>query len=274
MSSTQPHDAASRVAVASDPAATRTDDGSTDDRHNTGGDELPTNPEELNAKINESISAQLDAKVESAKHNLYSLFASNRTDLMLLGGYNSIIIYLDAGSDPAEPWKCTVGQHVCSWLVYVAVLVIYLFRHYHEISTDFARVKHKVKKAEDERVKTVELLNKVSKIAAGSMDKSRSGSPFKAIPVTRRQPEQLFKERQNVWIQLLKALTFALFLLCMHDQPISCAIGKGDLKDLKFVQASTLVVLSMAASAVLASLDDKKESEAEEEEESPGDSPA
>ena len=149
---------------------------------------------------------------DDAAHSLYGVFASDRTDLMLLGGYNSIIIFLDAGSDPANPTQCSGAQSVCSWIVFSVVMMIYAGRHAPDLKKAFSRCVggRNTTTGNDEANKT-----------------SDSGFRWWFIP--------------------LRALVFGGFLLCMHNQPISCAISKGQLKDLRFVQATAMVLMSMVA---------------------------
>ena len=147
-----------------------------------------------------------------AGHNLYGIFAGDRTDLTLLGGYNSIIIFLDAGSDPANPTQCSGAQTVCSWIVFGVVMVIYAGRHSRGLKQAVYRC-----------------MGKWTTITGDDEANKTSHSGFRW------------------WFYPLRAVVFGGFLLCMHNQPISCSIAKDRLKDLRFAHATAIVLMSMVA---------------------------
>ena len=186
---------------------------------------------------------EVESPVQTARRNLYSLLGSNRTDIMLLGGYNSIIIFLDGGSDPAEPTGCTVGQHICSWLAFALIVAIYFFRHNYELLRQRKRARHRAKKL-------AELMDTLSE---------RVGPMIGAKPPKPGHMYEIAEEDRPLWFQLGRTLIFAVFLLCLHVEPIVCGLEKGDLKALKFVQATLLIIMAIAAGAALTVLDRGRE---------------
>ena len=139
--------------------------------------------EESTARTLKNASKASDVASETA-NNLFLLFASNSTDMMLLGGYNSIIIFLDAGSDPAHPALCSSVQEICSWMIFCVVMLIYSARH----------------------------LTKMIKRLRATACCVRCAAVVRGGEPTRRP------EKGTLWWFIpLRATLFGGFLLCMHN---------------------------------------------------------